>query len=161
MVTQPNRSHDNHMTTSPVCTHCSSSSFSSTDDMSDLISLAFSSLKMDATSWARMGMRREKMSVPRFLGSVGWNDTGFTRSAPVHMGIQCLLHGKEDSRARYFSQPPSLWITFFLHMENLGVKVMYTSNSGFSFHEKIDPIIAGIFRGSIIWIASQYKCLRP
>ena len=49
----------------------------------DLISLAFSSLKMDATSWARMGMRREKMSVPRFLGSVGWNDIGFTRSAPA------------------------------------------------------------------------------
>ena len=51
--------------------------------MMDLMSFAFSSLKMDATSWARMGMRREKMSVPRFLGSVGWNDIGFTRSAPA------------------------------------------------------------------------------
>ena len=49
---------------------------------------------MEAASCARMGIRRANMSVPRFLESVGWNVTGFTRSAPeTHLAKsdQCVL----------------------------------------------------------------------
>ena len=63
-------------------THSSSSSLSCTEDETDLNSLAFSSLYTDAASYARMGTSLANMSRPMLLGSEGWNEMGFTRSAP-------------------------------------------------------------------------------